>query len=344
MASQKLFITGATGYIGGSVLEAIVHKFPALQITALLRVEPPAFKERYPNVQVVQGSFDDFAVIEKATTDADIIIHTGDIDHEGCANAILSGLSKKTTKGFLIHLSGTGCIFDLLENARDGKANPKIWSDIDDIEKIYNLPDEAPHHKIDRNIADASNDLIKTVTICPPDIYGPGKGVGGRYSFMVPLFVETILKTTKEPFYLGAGENMRAITHIDDVVSLFILILENALRGGGDVTWGREGFYFAVADEIPWKPAAEAICQLGKAAGWLGADITKAVSYDAKAMDKLLPNAMVPSLALYLWGLNSRADSARARKLGWEPTGDFWTVLKEDVERAVERVNKEVSG
>jgi uncharacterized protein YbjT (DUF2867 family) len=68
------FRTGATGYIGGSVLEAVSKQFPDLRTTALLRSPSAEFKSRYPNVQIVIGDFDAFDVIEKAAADADIII------------------------------------------------------------------------------------------------------------------------------------------------------------------------------------------------------------------------------------------------------------------------------
>ncbi|KAK2783720.1 hypothetical protein FQN53_008986 [Emmonsiellopsis sp. PD_33] len=333
MASKKLFITGATGYIGGSVLEAIVHKYPSLQISALLRSVSPEFKERYPTVQVVNGTFDNGDVIAQAAENADIVIHTGDIDHPGCAASILTGLSKKTTPSYLIHLTGTGCVSDRLTNAWDGKSNPKIWSDITDIDTIYSLPDTALHHAIDRSIMDASNDLLKTVCICPPDIYGQARGVGGRESFMVPQFVDVVMKT-KEPFYVGEGANWRAVTHLDDVVSLFMLILERMLKGGGGLSFGKEGFYFAVADEIKWKDAAEALCKLGIEQGWLPPN-TKTISYDEQRFSTVYQPAW---LGLYLFASNSRADSARARQLGWRPQGpDFWTVLSEDARAAVAR-------
>ncbi|KAK2802266.1 hypothetical protein FQN50_007447 [Emmonsiellopsis sp. PD_5] len=350
MASKKLFITGATGYIGGSVLEAIVHKYPSLQISALLRSVSPEFKERYPTVQVVNGTFDDGDIIAHAAENADIVIHTGDIDHPGCAAAILTGLSKKTTPSYLIHLTGTGCISDRLTNTWDGKSNPKIWSDITDIDTINSLPDTALHHAIDRSIMDASNELLKTVCICPPDIYGQARGVGGRESFLVPQFVDVVMKT-KEPFYVGEGANWRAVTHLDDVVALFMLVLECMMKGGGGLSFGKEktpnskisltpntnqsqGFYFAVADEIKWKDAAEALCKLGIEQGWLPPN-TKTISYDEQRVSTVLQPAW---LGLYLFGSNSRADSARARQLGWRPRGpDFWTMLPEDVRAAVAR-------
>ena len=78
----------------------------------------------------------------------------------------------------------------------------------------------------------ASNELLKTAIICPPDIYGQNTGIGNRATFLVPEYVKVLLKR-KEAFYLGSGENMRAVTHIDDVVALFLLLLEHAIQGGG---------------------------------------------------------------------------------------------------------------
>jgi nucleoside-diphosphate-sugar epimerase len=51
--------------------------------------------------------------------------------------------------------------------------------------------------------------------------------------------VEALLKH-KEAFYLGHGDNIRAVTHIDDVVDLFMLILEGAIEDNGKVSWGKE--------------------------------------------------------------------------------------------------------
>ncbi|KAH8821857.1 hypothetical protein F5884DRAFT_851066 [Xylogone sp. PMI_703] len=336
MSPQKLFLTGATGYIGGSVLEGIVKKYPDLEISALQRSPSSEFKTRYPQVQIVVGDFDAFDVIEKATIAADIVIHMGDIDHLGCASAILSGLSKKTTPSFLIHLSGTGCIADVSEQTWEGKADPRIWNDIEEIDAIYNLPDSAGHHINDKKIMDASNELVHTAIICPPDIYGQGTGVGNKGTYMVPEYVKVLLEK-KEAFYLGAGENYRAVTHINDVVDMFLLLLGEALKGGGKAQWGKEGFYFAVSDEVKWIDAAKAINKLGVEQGWLPAG-SKAVSWTKDQVDQSM-SWWRPGVALYIWGSNSRAESARAKKLGWVPHGPtFWEALEEDVKIAVQNV------
>jgi NAD dependent epimerase/dehydratase family len=167
------------------------------------------------------------------------IVDAGASDHEVCAKAVIAGQSRRKDPGYLIHLSGTGVIADIIGNKWEGKFNPKIWSDINNIDEIYNLPDEAFHRPIDRDFQNASNDVLKTAIVCPPDIYGKNTGIGSHPSFLVPRFVEELLKC-KESFYLGEGENMRAVAHISDVVDVFVLLLGEALKGGGTAQWGRE--------------------------------------------------------------------------------------------------------
>ncbi|KAL6897425.1 hypothetical protein GGI43DRAFT_409096 [Trichoderma evansii] len=334
MGGPKLFITGATGYIGGSVLNKLVETHPNFQITALMRNATSDFISRYPNVSVVQGTFDDFQVIENAAQDADIVIHTGDIDHPGCAKAILSGLAKKTSKSFLLHLTGTACISDMNEQSWEGKVNARVWDDIKDIDEIYNLPETVWHHAIDQWIADASNDKVKTVTICPPDLYGQSTTVGGRTTYMVPEYVAAIIKHN-EAFYLGEGQNMRAVTHIDDLTELFVLVLEKYLDGDEDLQFGREGFYFATTDEVAWKSASEAINKIGQEQGWLP-EGTRTVSWTKEQLASVLPDQS--ALVLYIWGSNSRAKSTRAKKLGWKPHGpSFWQALPQDCQIAANR-------
>jgi hypothetical protein len=210
-------------------------------------------------VEIALGDFDASDVIEQGAAEADIVIREkcypssvpdtsllilsmadmGDIDHPGCAAAILCGLRKKTAPSFLIHLTGTGCISDEREQTWEGSYNPHVWDDIEKIQEIYDLPDSAKHHIIDKDIMNASNELLKTACICPPDIYGQSTGVGNRATFLVPEYVKYTMEK-QEAFYLGKGENMRGVTHIDDVVDLFVILVGQAIRGGGSAQWGKE--------------------------------------------------------------------------------------------------------
>jgi hypothetical protein len=93
------------------------------------------------------------------------------------------------------------------------------------------------------------------------------------------------------------------------------------------LTW-MQGYYFAVADEVRWKSVAEAINKIGQEQGWLPSG-TPTVSWNKDQVGSIVP--ALPRLALYIWGSNTRAESARAKKLGWKPHGpSFWDALPED--------------
>ena len=85
---------------------------------------------------------------------------------------------------------------------------------------------------------------------------------------------------------------------------------------------------------------AEAVNKLGVQQGWLPAD-SKTVSWTEAQVNSAFSIPGLPKLALYLWGSNSRAESARATKLGWNPKGpSFWDSLEEDVSVAVAKLKK----
>ena len=80
---------------------------------------------------------------------------------------------------------------------------------------------------------------MKTLSIVPPDIYGQATGVGKRTTFMVPEYIKIVMDK-KKAFYLGEGTNLRAVTHINDVASSWVLLLGEALKAGGRAQWGKE--------------------------------------------------------------------------------------------------------
>lgn len=76
--SGEVQSTGASGYVGGSVLNGLVKSFPGLEVTALVRNEEKASKitAAHPNVKITIGDFNSKNVIEKFAEDSDIVIRT----------------------------------------------------------------------------------------------------------------------------------------------------------------------------------------------------------------------------------------------------------------------------
>lgn len=67
-----------TGYIGGTALAYILKAHPDYDVTLLVRNEDKAkhIKAKYPKANFVYGALDDAAVVEKAASEADIVVRT----------------------------------------------------------------------------------------------------------------------------------------------------------------------------------------------------------------------------------------------------------------------------
>jgi len=73
---RTAFRTGATGYIGGDFLHAIMQAHPELAITALVRQQSAAtkLKELYPHIDTVEGDLDSTELLAKAGVEFDVIL------------------------------------------------------------------------------------------------------------------------------------------------------------------------------------------------------------------------------------------------------------------------------
>jgi N-acetyl-gamma-glutamylphosphate reductase len=72
----NVFITGATGYIGGDTLYELYTKHPEFTYTALVRTAEKAksVTDKFPKVKTVQGDNDSQELIKNEAAKADIVI------------------------------------------------------------------------------------------------------------------------------------------------------------------------------------------------------------------------------------------------------------------------------
>lgn len=201
---------------------------------------------------------------------------------------------------------------DLLQQ-RFGEPTDKIWDDLNDIDEIVRqIPEEAPHRKVDMMILAAHSDTIKIAIVCPPCIYGQGRGPGNQRSMQLPDLVSSFLKRG-EAFHVGNGRASWSNVHVHDLSSLYLLLAEAAsISGGGKATWGPEEYYFAENGERVWGEVSREVgLKLHKMGQLKSADPASISVEEANALR---------SHGGLLWGANSRSRASRARRyLGWEP-------------------------
>lgn len=123
-----------------------------------------------------------------------------------------------------------------------GKLNPKFWSDISDITDVTNRPVGELHQHTDAIIHAASRDYgdrVKSSIICPPDIYGSGRGPGRTRSVYLPMYMSEAKKFGRA-FYAAEGENRRSWVHIEDLMKVYLFLIEAAVAGGSGADWGSD--------------------------------------------------------------------------------------------------------
>lgn len=103
---MKIFLTGATGYIGGSVGARLLAEGHA--VTGLVRTEAGAKELQARGIGAVLGTLDDSDVIARASREADAVIDTAEANHAGVVDAIAAAV-RGSGKLFL-HTSGSGIV------------------------------------------------------------------------------------------------------------------------------------------------------------------------------------------------------------------------------------------
>lgn len=224
--------TGATGYIGGDALYAIATAHPDYEITCLVRNSDKGAQvaKVYPKIKLVYGDLASSDLLAEESAKADIVCHFANCDDEPSANAIVKGLASKSTPGYFIHTSGTGILtVQDVQAGREGQQNPKVYDDFENVSEVTSLPDDAWHRKVDKIVLAAHKAApnVKTAIVCPPTIYGPGRGPGNTFSDQWYLMAKGMIQHGYA-FQVGEGKNVWTKIHVHDLSDLYLTLVEEA--------------------------------------------------------------------------------------------------------------------
>jgi nucleoside-diphosphate-sugar epimerase len=286
---MRIFMTGASGYIGGTVAARLIAA--GHSVTGLARTNAAAGKLRERGIEAVRGELSSHGIVREAARAADAVINCADASDPFVVAAIVDGLAG-SDKAFL-HTSGSSIIADKAV----GTLSSRTYHEDAPFEP---LPEKAQRVAVDRAVLRCAGQGIRSVVLCPAMIYGQGRGAHPD-SIQVPGLIRQAVKSGV-PRYVGAGENVWSTVHIDDVAAAYLLALDAARPGS---------FFYLENGESSLKSIVESIARLlgskRPAEGW---SIDEAVA------------EWGPQAAWFSLGGNSRvrADKARAM-LGWKPAG-----------------------
>jgi nucleoside-diphosphate-sugar epimerase len=285
---MRVFFTGASGYIGGSVAIALAAQ--GQQVSGLVRSEEGAAKLRAIGIEPVMGTLDDGAVLADAARRADVVVNAASADHHGAATTMLDALvgSGKT----FVQTSGSS----IVGKRSAGQRADDIY---DETPPITPSPARVARVALNDLILSYQTKGVRPIVICPSLIYGVSRGPK-RHSIQVPWLIALARKNGGTARHYGPGENIWSNVHIDDLVDLYLLAIRTAPAGS---------FYYAENGENSMRELGVAISRM------LGKDgATRPMTLEEAAAE------WGEGAAQDTMGSNSRVRAARARKeLGWAP-------------------------
>jgi nucleoside-diphosphate-sugar epimerase len=282
---MRVFVTGATGWIGSVVVQELLRA--GHQVTGLARSDSSAVKITDAGAEVFLGSLEDTDGLKVAAAAADGVIHTGyvhDFSPTGDP-AAAAALDGRVIAAFGEALAGTG---KPLVVASGLPAAPPGGVSTEEVRS----PENPAHPRVSEPaaLAVAERGVRASVVRLPPSVHGEGD-----YWF-VPIFIGVARKTGVSA-YIGDGANVWPAVHRKDAATLFRLALEEAPAGT---------LLNAVADEgVPFREIAETIA--------------KHVGVPAKSITAADAREQFGALAGFA-ATDVPASSAITRqRLGWQP-------------------------
>ncbi|MFS2029599.1 MULTISPECIES: NAD(P)H-binding protein [unclassified Curtobacterium] len=200
---MHVFLTGASGYIGSSVLRALVaHEH---EVTALVRTDEKAQAVRDAGGRALVGDVTDTDVVRRLAHEADAVVHTASaqgIDADFIAT-VLTAL-EGTPKPF-VHTGGIFTFGDSIDISEQSPLSPPALT-------AWRVPNEATVR--------ASS--VRTTIIAPGIVYGRGAGIPAMF----------VGDGEHEVRLVGDGSQRWTTVHTDDLGELYVLALHRGEQDG----------------------------------------------------------------------------------------------------------------
>ncbi len=239
---MKVFLTGATGYVGAVVAEKLQNK--GYEIVGLARDDESEAKLRGQGIEPLRGDLKDLESLKNGAQNSDAVIHTafihdfsdydGAVETDRAATAAFSEALAGTNKPF-ISTSGSAFLGDTHESPAD-----------EDFPYDRNSPFFQRAEAEQDALALARKGIRSIVLRLPVFVYGRAG------SAFVPFLI-TQAKANGSANYIESGAKKASAVHVEDAADLYVLALETSTA---------KGLYNVAAENVSFRNLSESVARL----------------------------------------------------------------------------------
>ncbi|SHK08769.1 Nucleoside-diphosphate-sugar epimerase [Anaerocolumna jejuensis DSM 15929] len=233
---MRIFITGATGFVGSAVAKELMGA--GYEVLGLARSDEAVKSLSAAGVQVHKGDLEDLESLRAGAANADGVIHTA-FNHDFTKFKDSTETDRRAIEAIGTELAGSGRPF-IVTSAIGILPQGHLVSEETE-------PVTGPHSRglSEQTVIQFAGKGVRTSVIrLAPSVHGEGDH----------NFIPNLIRLAKEKgvsAYIGEGSNRWPAVHRFDTAHLYRLILEKGIAGSR---------YHAVAEEsIPFKEIAGAI-------------------------------------------------------------------------------------
>src|ERR1700733_12156882 len=282
---MRVFVTGATGFVGSAVVKELVDA--GHQVLGLARSDASAKGLAAAGAEVHRGDLEDLESLRSGASKSDGVIHTGFV-HDFSRFKKVCEIDRRAIETLGSALAGSDRPLIITSGTGMGSAAPGQLA----TEDKFNASHPNPRTASELAGASLSAKGVNVLVVRLPQVHDPFKQ--GLVTYLIALAREKGVSA-----FVGDGLNRWAAVHRLDAALLYRLVLEHGTPGVR---------YHAVAEEgVTARDIAESIGRGMK------------LPVVSKSADEM--SAHFGCLAMFA-GLDMPASSARTQeRLGWRPAG-----------------------
>ena len=234
---RRVVVTGGAGFIGshlaGLLADREYHVIILDDLSTGKKANIETLLEK-PNVEFIQGSITDLALLQKVFINAHYIFH----------QAAIPSVPRSINNPHASHEANVTGTFNVLLAARDNgikkvvfASSSSVYGDTPTLPKVEDMtPNPQSPYAVTKLTGEYYCQVFRRVynipTVCLRyfNVYGPKQDPESQYAAVIPKFITSVMNG-QSPIIFGDGEQSRDFTYIKDVAEANILAAESDATG-----------------------------------------------------------------------------------------------------------------